>query len=184
YFLCLFVFPLIYVMPYVSTTQALYYENFRLRALQEGRVTEDDFLSDAQRYEKYANIYANPNNAVPNGNPYQQNGYQPYGQPNQQYYAPQNPNPYYPAQPNGQYYPPQQNSYYTPNQTMYNTPPQQPQASYYTPAPTEVKPEEQNPLQNEVKIEETAYSSEPNPVNSENEPKAPAKDPWEINHED
>ncbi|MDE5996543.1 MAG: DUF975 family protein [Eubacterium sp.] len=124
--LCIFVFPLIYVMPYVSTTNALYYENFRIRALQQGRVTEDDFLSDQQRYNKYANIYANPN-----GNPYQQNGYQPYNQPNQQQY----------------YNQPQQN--YAPNQNAYyNNPPQQPQADYYSQPQTDY-----NSAPNEVKIE-------------------------------
>ena len=54
YLLCIAVFPLIYVIPYVSTTRALYYENFKNRAIQFGVVTEDDFLSDAQRAAKYA----------------------------------------------------------------------------------------------------------------------------------
>ncbi len=35
----------IYVIPYVNTTRALYYENFRMRALQNGRITPDDFKS-------------------------------------------------------------------------------------------------------------------------------------------
>lgn len=35
----------IYVIPYVYTTRALYYENFRMRALQNGRITPDDFKS-------------------------------------------------------------------------------------------------------------------------------------------
>ena len=70
----------IYVIPYYFTTQALYYENFKLRALQEGKITEDDFLSQEQRAAKYAfagaqnenknyaegnnqsNYYYNPNN--------------------------------------------------------------------------------------------------------------------------
>lgn len=51
--LCIAIFPLIYVIPYVSTTQALYYENFKNRAIQFGVVTEDDFLSDAQKTAKY-----------------------------------------------------------------------------------------------------------------------------------
>ena len=72
----------IYVIPYYFTTQALYYENFKLRALQEGKITEDDFLSQEQRAAKYAfagaqngnqnyndnnnqsNYYYNPNKAV------------------------------------------------------------------------------------------------------------------------
>ena len=178
FLLCIFVFPLIYVMPYVSTTDALYYENFRIRALQQGRVTEDDFLSDQQRYNKYANIYANPNGAAPNGNPYQQNGYQPYNQPNQQqYYNQTNANPYYNAQPNAQYNQPQQN--YTPNQNAYyNNPPQQPQANYYAQPQTEY-----NSAPNEVNTED--YSSAPESVKTEGEPQAPeTRDPWEINHED
>ena len=44
----------IYVIPYYFTTQALYYENFKIRALQEGKITEDDFLSQEQRAAKYA----------------------------------------------------------------------------------------------------------------------------------
>lgn len=35
----------VYVLPYVYTTRALYYENFRMRALQNGRITPDDFKS-------------------------------------------------------------------------------------------------------------------------------------------
>lgn len=52
-FLCIFIFPIIYVVPYYWTTKALYYENFKLRALAMGRITEDDFLSEQQRYMKY-----------------------------------------------------------------------------------------------------------------------------------
>lgn len=44
----------IYAIPYYLTTQALYYENFKLRALQEGRITEDDFLSQEEKANKYA----------------------------------------------------------------------------------------------------------------------------------
>lgn len=53
-FLCIFLFPLIYVMPYMQTTKALYYENFRIRAIQQGRITEDDFLTDLQKMQKYS----------------------------------------------------------------------------------------------------------------------------------
>ncbi len=60
----------IYVVPYYFTTQALYYENFKLRALQEGKITEDDFLSQEQRAAKYAfagaqNETAQNQNAAP-----------------------------------------------------------------------------------------------------------------------
>lgn len=44
----------IYAIPYYLTTQALYYENFKIRALQEGRITEDDFLSQEEKASKYA----------------------------------------------------------------------------------------------------------------------------------
>lgn len=87
--LCCITFGLasIYVIPYYFTTQALYYENFKIRALQEGRITEDDFLSQEQRAAKYgfagaeganpyyanngaqenqSNYYYNPNNANSN----------------------------------------------------------------------------------------------------------------------
>ncbi|MDE6766896.1 MAG: DUF975 family protein, partial [Eubacterium sp.] len=59
----------IYVIPYKSTCDALYYENFRLRALAEGRIVEDDFLSADERFMKYNSMNAE--------NPYQaqQNGY-------------------------------------------------------------------------------------------------------------
>lgn len=156
FLLCIFLFPIIYVMPYVSTTQALFYENFRIRALQQGRITEDDYLSDTQRYAKYANMYANPNN----------NNYQQY---NQQYYNQQNPyytqqnNPYYQPQQNGyqsnggQYYTPNQNNnapnYSQPQQPQEPQQPQQPQkneAEYYSPEPQQVQPEENaNPSVNE-----------------------------------
>lgn len=52
-FLCIFIFPIIYVVPYYWTTRALYYENFKLRALAIGRITEDDFLSEQEKYMKY-----------------------------------------------------------------------------------------------------------------------------------
>ncbi|MDE6863900.1 MAG: DUF975 family protein [Eubacterium sp.] len=42
-------FASIYVLPYINTTKALYYENFRMRALQNGRITPDDFKSFDER---------------------------------------------------------------------------------------------------------------------------------------
>lgn len=165
----------IYVAPYLEATNALYYENFRIRALQEGRITEDDFLSDNQIRAKYANFYANPNGAQngnpyqQNGNPYQQNGYQPN---NQQYYNQQNSNPYYNAQPNGPYYAPQQNAYqpnqqqgYAPNPNASYAPPQQPQ-----------QPAEHNGT---TDVEETIKQAE-----TEQSKPMETRDPWEINHED
>lgn len=126
-FLCVFLFPAIYVIPYMQTTTALYYENFRLRAIQTGKVTEDDFLSDAQKMAKYSN--------PANGNPFA-NGNQPQGN---DYSAPQQNNPYAggAAQPvQSQSYGAQQPSYYTPAAQQ---PVQQP--AYYNP----VIPQPQNP---------------------------------------
>ena len=54
----------IYAIPYYLTTQALYYENFKIRALKEGRITEDDFISQEEKEKKYgfagAGNYYNP----------------------------------------------------------------------------------------------------------------------------
>lgn len=87
--LSIFIFPLIYIIPYYNTTNALYYENFRIRAIKQGRVIEDDFLTDEEKMKKYAqqgyagyqngNQYYNPNvnggsqNAYYNQNSAQQN---------------------------------------------------------------------------------------------------------------
>ena len=119
--LCVFVFPIIYVSPYIMTTKALYYENFRLRAIQLGKVTEDDFLSDAQKAAKYSsNQQPFANGYQPQGNNY--NDGQPannYGSPSQNFGAntpngaqPQQgvPNPAAQAQP----YPSAQPTYFTP----------------------------------------------------------------------
>ena len=115
--LCVFIFPVIYVWPYMFTTRALYYENFKLRALAMHRITEDDFLSDAQKM----------NRAMNGGAPYQQQA--PYGT-----YTAQN--AAYP--PNGAAYQqnPQQNTQGYGNAYPGAQNPQQPQAQYggYNPA--------------------------------------------------
>lgn len=70
YLLTMITFSLasIYVIPYKSTCDALYYENFRLRALAEGRIVEDDFLSADERFAKYNSVNnENPYQAQPNG---------------------------------------------------------------------------------------------------------------------
>lgn len=90
----------IYVIPYYLTTQALYYENFRLRALAEGRVNEDDFLSADELSRKYnfqgsQGSYCNPNvnNQYNNNqgtyyapNTDRQSNYTQNSQPSQNYY--------------------------------------------------------------------------------------------------
>lgn len=60
----------IYVTPYIMTTDALYYENFRMRALQYGRISEADFGATVQANDTYNNepqqdsyfSYATPEN--------------------------------------------------------------------------------------------------------------------------
>ena len=85
----------IYVIPYYFTTQALYYENFKIRALQEGRITMDDFLSEQEKAQKYgfagnAGNYYNPNANVNNEQTYQnQNAQTSQSNANGYYYNPQ-----------------------------------------------------------------------------------------------
>ncbi len=87
----------IYIMPYYLTAKALYYENFKLRALQTGAVNENDFMTEAQKYAKF--VSENPAPAggyyqpVPKGplNNYaqtQQNAYPQYAPVQEPTYAP------------------------------------------------------------------------------------------------
>ena len=72
---------LVYVVPYFQTTDALYYENFRMRALQVGRISINDFKQPQQN--------AQENNA-------EQDTYFSYANPNSNtdyYYNPQPTNP-------------------------------------------------------------------------------------------
>lgn len=78
----------IYVLPYKKTVEALYYENFKIRALQTGKIYEDDFLSQQQKAVKYG--YA-PAGAPGYGQP------QGYEQTNE-YYQPRQDEPYYGGQ--------------------------------------------------------------------------------------
>lgn len=137
----------IYVIPYVMTTQALYYENFRIRALSEGRITEDDFLSIDELTHKYA---SNADNQA------QQFGGQQYYNPyeatqntaqNQNYYTPNshgsNTQQNYYYQPEPQQAPqnePQTEDYYTPPQSE----PQPQPEEYYTPPQETTAPIEDN----------------------------------------
>lgn len=115
--LCIAVFPLIYVIPYVSTTQALYYENFKARAIQLGVVTEDDFLSDAQKAAKYSGQYGNPQGGQYYGSPYGTHQYaQPVQNPTQPQQNPAQPGAYYGyAQPPQDFGAQQQPAYFTPD---------------------------------------------------------------------
>jgi len=142
--LCCFIFPIIYVIPYYETTVALYYENVRIRALQQGRITEDDFLSERQKMQKYGMNGNAGQYYAPNGP--QAGGYQ-QGPVNSQ----QNPNNSY--NPAASSYQPQQNA----QQPYY-----QPQAQQQPAEP--VQPHYEPPVQ-----EEPAVSNE-EPIVSNNEP--------------
>ena len=101
----------IYTIPYKRTADALYYENFRLRALANGVVTEDDFLSEQELMMKYSNAGFNGYN-----NPYQQAS-SPYYNPSNSAPYSQTPPPYANYSPYQQYQPqaPQPNAQYSSN---------------------------------------------------------------------
>lgn len=117
----------IYAIPYYLTTQALYYENFKIRALQEGRITEDDFLSQEEKANKYAFAGAG-------------NYYNPAQNTNEQYTANQNDSA------NAYYYNPQQHAADTgAAQTAANeNAGEQNTSPFYTPANV---PSENEPIQ-------------------------------------
>lgn len=78
---------LIYVMPYYKTTIALYYENFRIRALREGKITPDDFLSEKEKADSDYDSYKNNTD----GSNYDyQNNTQDSNYCSNYYYSPQN----------------------------------------------------------------------------------------------
>lgn len=113
--LCVFVFPCIYVLPYMMTTRALYYENFKRRALALGRITQDDFLSEKQKMEKmmnggYGGYYGPQPGAYtqPAQGPVNQQQYQPSGAQQAPNYPPQG---QYHQQPQGAPYPPPPQGY-------------------------------------------------------------------------
>lgn len=54
----------VYVMPYYFTTKALYYENFRMRALQQGRITTDDFVSFEEKMDAGAQQFGAGNDGT------------------------------------------------------------------------------------------------------------------------
>lgn len=147
FLLCVFIFPVIYVWPYMFTTKALYYENFKMRALAMNMITEDDFLSDAQKMSKAMNggaqyqqqPYGN-NYSQPQGAPYYQNApYQQYNGGN--YYNAPGQQPQQNTQNGTQqnYQPGQNEGYYQPQQggapygNNYSEPQQS--APYYQNAP-------------------------------------------------
>lgn len=109
----------IYVLPYYMTVKALYYENFRMRALQQGRITADDFLSFEEKMNRYSSE-ATYNNGYNYANADNNGGY---------YYSPQSSsqqadnsqaeNQAY--QQSGYCEPQQQAEYYTPPQDNLNS---------------------------------------------------------------
>lgn len=139
----------IYTLPYIETAKALYYENFRLRAIAEGRITEDDFLSEEERIMKYNGFNQNNNQQnyyTQNNNTYQNIQYQPYNTPEQNYvningtfYNPD----FSPIEQSEQYTSPVQSYqedggyYYEPQNSAQNyeheQPVQQTEPQYYTP---------------------------------------------------
>lgn len=137
----------IYAIPYYLTTQALYYENFKIRALQEGRITEDDFLSQEEKASKYAFAGAG-------------NYYNPAQNTNEQYTANQNDSA------NAYYYNPQQHTSDTgAAQTAANeNAGEQNTSPFYTPANV---PSENEPTQS---------GSYPSYANNEQEKAEPVND--------
>ena len=113
-------------MPYYMTSKALFYENFKMRALQTGVINETDFMTEAQKYAKFVS-----ENPTADGRGY----YQPlpkapqnnYNQPQQNAY-PQ----YAPV-------PPQQPTYAPPQEYVQPAPPQAPAVPQEAPAPVETE---------------------------------------------
>lgn len=142
----------IYAIPYYLTTQALYYENFKIRALQEGRITEDDFLSQEEKANKYAFAGAG-------------NYYNPAQNTNEQYTANQNDSA------NAYYYNPQQHTSDTgaaqtaasENAGKQNTSP------FYTPAnvPSENEPTQSGSYPSYANNEQEKAEFHQPPVNDE-----------------
>lgn len=134
--LSVFVFPCIYVLPYMMTTRALYYENFKRRALALGRITQDDFLSEKQKMEKmmnggYGGYYGPQPGAYTQSaqGPVNQQQYQPGGAQQAPNYPPQGGASA--QQAHSTAYQPQQAPNYPP-QGQYH---QQPQSAPYPPPP-------------------------------------------------
>ena len=76
----------IYIIPYYLTTRALYYENFKRRALATGEINETDLMTEAQKYALFVQQNPNANHftPIPNRPPVQQQYYAPVQQQNVQ----------------------------------------------------------------------------------------------------
>ena len=62
----------IYAVPYIFTTRALYYENFKIRCKQELKISDLDFMTDEERIA----MYSSQNNGYGFNNGYNYNAYQ------------------------------------------------------------------------------------------------------------
>ncbi|MGN1123417.1 MAG: DUF975 family protein [Eubacterium sp.] len=124
YLLCAITFGIagVYVMPYYLTVKALYYENFRLRAIAEGRVNDDDFLSADELIIKYntQSSFNGYDGYSQNNTDYQSSNGNTYYQPPQDF-AQDTANNNDTAGQNGEYYysPPQPESTDAPQQDNY-----------------------------------------------------------------
>ncbi len=114
----------IYIMPYYFTAKALFYENFKLRALQTGVINETDFMTEAQKYAKFVS-----ENPAPAGQSY----YQPLPKAPQNNYSQPQQNAYPQYAP----VPPQQPTYAPAPVYSQPAPPQAPAVPQEAPAPTE-----------------------------------------------
>ena len=145
----------IYVSPYVETTKALYYENFKARGLQTGELNETDFLSASQKTaQAYNNNFGNAQQ--PYQAPAQPPMGQPYQAPAQPQYQPPTEQPYQaPVQP--QYQPPTEQPYQAPAQPQYQPPTEQ---SYQAPAQPFNAPVQEAPIEQplEAPAEESFYT--------------------------
>ena len=94
-----FGFATIYVSPYVMVTDALFYENFRIRALQNGVISQQEVTSREAMNSQAENNYFT-------GNAYSNPYSNPYSDPHANGYNGQSYN-------SGNYYSSQQDSYYT-----------------------------------------------------------------------
>lgn len=156
----------IYAIPYYLTTQALYYENFKIRALQEGRITEDDFLSQEEKANKYAFAGAG-------------NYYNPAQNTNEQYTANQNDSA------NAYYYNPQQHTSDTEAaQTAANeNAGEQNTSPFYTPAnvPSENEPTQSGSYPSYANNEQEKAECYQPPVNDEAVSSEPENQNTDIN---
>ena len=173
----------IYVAPYYQVTKALYYENFKQRALMTGELTPADFMSEAEKYSQFVNAqggnantdyyqtqytvqqnqkYSTPFNGYANEQPYgaasvipvpDNNQTQPYAEPQQPTYSPVQ----------------EENSFYQPTPPVENTPVSEPSPTAEAPVAEETQPVDEAPVVDETPAPETDLQPENNTFSEENE---------------